>query len=124
MPHGDNHCHAWTEQDKRIALNYLELKDIDPGDVGDFHAQTLNRTFGRSMTAASWRRTLRRWVAEVPAPYRTTDAAIELQELRDLRVRVRNVCEYLRRDGEHVCPEIILGYFEAGDVHDLFGAIQ
>lgn len=126
-PRSKNHKCPWKEIDKNTATEYLKLRGIPPHLIEEQHARMLNQMLGRSLTAESWRRTVKRWTAQEPVSHRSSDVAIELQELRETSARVERLRSFLRKRKENGNLRyeggIILAYLEADDLNDFFDAV-
>ncbi len=114
-------CH-WSEKDKQQALDYLEIHHLTPAGLSDADAEKLNSGLGRSLTLPSWRRTFQRWMSSDSILYRPTDAALELQELREFRRRVEKVCVHLNEPKCRVGNEVVAAYLAGQSAEALFEA--
>ncbi len=114
-------CH-WSEEDKQQALDYLKIHHLTPAGLSDADAEKLNSGLGRSLSVASWRRTFQRWMSSESIPYRPTDAALELQELQELKRRVEKACAHLNEPLCRVRLEVVAAYLEGRSAGALFDA--
>lgn len=133
----ENHRVRWNEADIFDALKILQDNHLNPGDINDDHAEALNEKFNRNMSAASWRRTYRKWVITPPVPYRlseikppakapddATPIEAELQKLRAVKARVDAVCKYLDNNSQFSSNRIMAVYLRTGDATQLFEEVM